>query len=83
MSETKPESQNIALELEIKNDFNSLTDGQQVILVPNQDNPIHHEPVIATYTGGYFYCEGSDPTNGPDYYLGDVARFNTGFTLSL
>ena len=64
----------------MRNDFDQLTDGQQINLVPNQDNPLHHEPVKATYSGGYFYCEGSDPMDGPDYYLGDVAKFNIGFT---
>lgn len=67
----------------MRNDFESLTDGQQVVLVPNQDNPLHSAPVKATYSGGYFYCDGGDPADGPDYYLGDVARFNVGFTLPL
>lgn len=64
----------------MRNDFDSLEDGQQIMLVPNEDNPIHYKPVRATYQGGYYYCEGSDPMDGPDYYLGDVAKFNIGFT---
>lgn len=64
----------------MRNDFDSLRDGDRITLVPNEDNPIHIEPVQATYAGGYFYCVGSDPMGGPDYYLGDVLRYNTGFT---
>lgn len=51
-------------------------DGARVKLTPNASNPIHKKPVLATYSGGYFYCDGSDPTLGPDYYMGDVMSFN-------
>jgi hypothetical protein len=50
-------------------------DGDRVELRPNADNPLHKKPVMATYQGGYFYCDGSDPTLGPDYYLGDVLAY--------
>lgn len=53
-----------------------LEDGDRVRLYPNQNNPLHKQPVVATYYGGYFYCDDSDPADGPDYYVGDVYRFN-------
>ena len=53
----------------------ALEDGDRLELRPNADNPIHTKPVLATYAGGYFYCDGSDPALGPDYYLGDVMNY--------
>lgn len=61
-------------------DFENLQDGASVTLHPRPDNPLHKKPIVATYAGGYFYCEGSPPEEGPDYYLGDVLAFNEGFT---
>lgn len=63
----------------MKTDFDMLADGQRVTLFPNSDNPLHKRPVNATYSGGYFFCDGSSPTDGPDYYLGDVLAFNHGY----
>lgn len=63
----------------MRTDFQNLTDGDTVILQPNDANPIHKKPVKATFLSGYFYCEGSDPTLGPDYYFGDVLAYNDGF----
>ena len=54
-----------------------LEDGEQVILYPNADNPLHKQPIRATHQGGYFYCDGSKPEDGPDYYFGDVLRYNS------
>lgn len=54
----------------------SLCDGDRVTLHPNASNPIHKRPVGATFSGGYFYCDGTDPTEGPDYYFGDVLTYN-------
>lgn len=51
-------------------------DGIKVLLRPNANNPIHKQPVTAFYQSGYFYCEGSNPADGPDYYLGDVSAYN-------
>lgn len=65
----------------MRKDFDSLEDGQKIMLCPNQDNPLHQQPVKTTYSDGYFYCEGSDPVDGPDYYMGDVLKFNIGFTV--
>lgn len=55
---------------------NELNDGDRVRLYPNFFNPIHKRPVDAMYSGGYFYCDDYDPMNGPDYYFGDVLRYN-------
>ena len=63
----------------MRSDFDNLEDGQQITLVPNEDNPLHSMPVKATYSAGYFYCEGSKPEDGPDYYMGDVLAYNLGF----
>lgn len=52
----------------------------ELILHPNWNNPIHKKPVKATYYSGYFYCAGTKPEDGPDYYLGDVLKYNSGFT---
>lgn len=63
----------------MRTDFHDLCDGDRVKLYPNTANPLHKSPVIATYSGGYFYCDGTTPADGPDYYLGDVAAYNDGF----
>ena len=57
--------------------LNSVEDGSKVMITPNVDNPIHKQPVEATFSGGYFMCEGSDPMDGPDYYFRDVFQFNS------
>lgn len=64
----------------MRTDFENLQDGEQVILHPNAGNPLHKKPVKATYSQGYFYCEGTDPMDGPDYYFRDVLLHNDGFT---
>lgn len=64
-----------------RQDFESLEDGDRVTLIPNDANPLHKKPVQATYASGYFYCDGTDPIEGPDYYFGDVLRYNVGFIL--
>jgi hypothetical protein len=63
----------------IRTDFDQIEDGATVMLIPNVHNPLHRSMVKALYSGGYFYCEGTNPTEGPDYYLGDVARYNVGY----
>lgn len=65
----------------MRTDFENLADGDRVLLYPNADNPIHNTPVWATYSGGYYYCDGTDPMNGPDYYFRDVVTFNNGFEV--
>lgn len=64
----------------MKDDVSKIIDGTWVILYPNEHNPLHKQPVRALYQSGYFYCEGTDPIEGPDYYLGDVLTYNYGFT---
>jgi len=53
-----------------------LSDGDRVRLHPNASNPLHKRPVMATYSSGYFYCDGSRYEDGPDYYFGDVLTYN-------
>ena len=64
----------------MRTDFESLEDGDEITLHPLPDNPLHKKPVKAIFASGYFHCEGSSPADGPDYYFGDVLRFNEGFT---
>ncbi len=66
---------------DLRTDFEHLEDGERITLYPNADNPLHKKPVTATYSGGYFYCDGSDLMEGPDYYLGDVLDYNDGFEI--
>ena len=61
-------------------DINNLNDGDRITLYPRQDNPLHKDPIKATYSAGYFYCDGSGLVGAPDYYHGDVLKFNEGFT---
>ena len=65
----------------MKTDFENLTDGAAIILHPNEDNPLHKRPIQAVYSGGYFFCKGTDPTEGPDYYMGDVLAYNDGYEI--
>lgn len=64
----------------VKTDFEKLEDGRCITLHPNESNPLHSEPVRATYSQGYFFCHNSNPEDGPDYYLGDVLAYNEGYT---
>jgi hypothetical protein len=65
----------------MRTDFDKIEDGSLVLLHPNANNPLHKKPVKAVYARGYFYCQGTLPTEGPDYYLGDVLRYNDGFEV--
>ncbi len=64
----------------MRTDFENLSDGQQITLHPTANNPLHKKPIKATFQSGYFHCEGTNPMDGPDYYFGDVLRYNQGFT---
>lgn len=63
----------------MRTDFENLDDGSRIRLYPNNSNPLHKKPVVATYSSGYFYCDGTPPMEGPDYYFGDVMAYNDGF----
>lgn len=52
-----------------------LNDNDRVLLTPLPGNPLHKKPVMATYWSGYFYCDGSNKVDGPDYYWGDVLTY--------
>lgn len=64
----------------IRTDFETLKDGARIVLHPRPENPLHRYPIKALYMSGYFYCEGTPAEEGPDYYTGDVLRFNVGFS---
>ena len=64
-----------------RTDLESLKNGDRVTLFPKPDNPLHSKPIQAIYNGGFFFCDGTDPEEGPDYYVRDVLRFNEGFDL--
>jgi len=68
---------------ELRTDFENLSDGDRVVLYPNADNPLHKKPVTVTYSAGYFYSDNAHlrPDPGPDYYFGDVLKYNHGFVL--
>ena len=57
------------------NAIDELYDGARVRLVPLPENPLHRRPVLATFSGGYFFADGTPPEEGPDYYMGDVLRY--------
>ncbi len=67
----------------MRQDFRNLNDGDRITLFPLPDNPLHDKPVRASFYGGYFYCDDSIPEDGPDYYLGDVLRYNEGYETAL
>lgn len=60
-------------------DFSEIPDGARIVLFPADANPIQKEPRKATFAGGYFHLDGSNPADGPDYYMGDVAAFCRGW----
>lgn len=64
----------------LRTDFENLKDGETIVLIPTEDNPLDKKPFTAVYDKGYFYSLNS-PNDGPDYYLGDVLKFNEGFYL--
>lgn len=66
----------------MRTDFENLSDGDHITLYPNSDNPIHSKPVNAYFFSGYFCCDGTPPEDGPDYYWGDVFRYNDGFEIA-
>lgn len=65
----------------MRTDFENLTDGASIILHPRPENPLHKRDIRSTYSGGYFFCEGTDPVEGPDYYMGDVFAYCYGYTV--
>ena len=66
---------------EARRDFEAILDGQKIRLFPKSNNPLHKKPFIAIHQYGYFYCEGTRPTEGADYYFGDVAMYNDHFEV--
>src|SRR3546814_6954064 len=75
-----PRSAQARGERQMRTDFETLQDGEKITLHPLPDNPIHKEPVRVIVANGYFYAMDANGEDGPDYYMGDVLRFNQGFT---
>lgn len=67
--------------VDMRTDFENIQDGDRVQLYPNATNPIHNKSTRATYQSGYYYCDDTNPADGPDYYFRDVAVYNEGFEL--
>lgn len=63
----------------MRHDFEGIPDGSTITLHPADANMLHRAPVKATRSGFYFFCEGSDPTDGPDYSMRDVSAFCEGW----
>ena len=72
-------SDNIFKETNMRTDFDKIESGQWIMLFPNDSNPLHKSPIKAFYNEGYYYCEGTDPNEGPDYYFRDVGQYNHGY----
>ena len=66
---------------DMQTDIRGLSDGDCVMLYPNSENNLHVFPVKAIYSGGYFYCDGSNALDGPDYYFGDVLSYCHGWSV--
>lgn len=66
----------------MRTDFENIENYTRVTLYPNSANPLHKKPVQAFFSSGYFYCDGSSPADGPDYYFGDVLKFHDGFEVA-
>lgn len=64
----------------MRKDFENLKNGSRILLHPHARNPLHKKPVPARHLNGRYYCEGTDPTDWPDYCALDVAVYNDGFT---
>jgi len=62
-------------------DLRHVIDGVQVMIYPLPNNLRHQKPVKARYDSGYFYCEGTNLKDGPDYYWRDIFLYNKGFEL--
>ena len=66
----------------MRTDFDNLEDGQVITLHPNADNPLSDKPMEVLYSCGYFYQTSNQADPGPDYYFGDVLKYNFGFTVA-
>lgn len=64
----------------MRTDFENLKNGDLITLHPNASNQLHKKPIKASFSRGYFYCEGTNPMDGPDYYFGDVFAYNESYT---
>ena len=63
----------------MRTDFDNVDEGQIILVYPNPENPLKKKPHPVTRFGPYFY--GDNPVEGPDYYLGDIFRYNEGFEV--
>ena len=65
----------------MRTDLQNLEDGVRIKIFPKENNPITKLVRTGVYGGGYVYLDGSDPTEGPDYYWRDFLEYNEGFTV--
>lgn len=65
----------------LSKDLACLRRGDRVLLHPKPDNQLHQKPVWATYSEGYFFCDGTSMPEGPDYYFRDVLTYNYGWEV--
>lgn len=65
----------------MRTDIENLENGQIITIHPGPGNPLHSKPVKASFSHGYFYCAGTKPADGPDYYWADFLLYNEGFTI--
>lgn len=66
---------------QLNTDLSVLQNGDAVILYPNENNMLHRRPYLAIFSSGYFFVEGSNPKEGPDYAFNDVLEYNIGFEV--
>lgn len=66
----------------MRTDFDQIPNDSRVTLYPKKDNPLHSTAIGAFFSNGYFYCDGNDGSDGPDYYLGDVLKYNEGYSTA-
>ena len=66
----------------MRTDWENLEDGDSIMIYPNEDNPLIRKQAEVYFASGYFYVKGPKKWGeGPDFYFGDVARYNVGFDL--
>lgn len=65
----------------LREDYESLNDGDVIVLHPRRSNPITKLPREYIFIGGYYYQKDGMELD-PDYYFGDVHENNVGFQIS-
>lgn len=63
----------------MRTDFENLPELKPVTLHPSDANFLHRVPVQGERHGFLIFCTGSNPADGPDYTMADVAAFCRGW----